>query len=584
MKKILLSVLFFVTGEKKVSFKTLLADLISGLTVAVIAIPQAIAYAFIAGVRPIYGLFSMFIPSIISAIFGSSKHLHTGPTNATSILVFSAIFSLSGNGQILEKIFLIAVLSGLIRIFMGLMKMGNFLNFVSVPVLVGFVSGAGTLIAGNQLKNLCGIEIPNQLYFYDTIFMLFRNIEETNIYTFLIGLFSVFMIVGIRKINKKIPGIFFSILFSSILVALLGLENYGVATVGEIPHGFPAFSFYKFSLKDIRETFFVAAAIAILGSIEALSISKTIASRSGQELSYNRELIAQGISNISSGFFQGIPISGSFSRSMINFNSKGVSKLSLIFSGIFVGIFLMFFTTILRFIPIASLSGVLIVVAWNMISKRQIKIIFSSSRSDIAVFLITLISCLFLKIEYAVFVGVILSFVVIINYISVPRILEVVPSPFSRKLLAVSRTKHSTCPQITIFEMFGEFFFGSIQEIGEKIKTLTRKKPKVIIFRFKGIDHIDASGLIFLRKIIRNASKKGISFILRGTRSKLKKELEKSGVLEILGKDNFVYNTEQALKRSYEIIDKERCRKCKLRVFKECDRIRSKEDEIVAGS
>jgi len=567
-------ILYFIFGFKKYNLSFFRNDILSAFTIISVAIPQSIAYAIIAGIPITYGLIAICIPSIFATMSGSSKHLHTGPTNATSLLIFSVIFALDSIEEKAQLIFLIAIISGFIRIFIGLLNLGNILNFISNTVLFGFITGAGILIIGNQIKNILGLDIETSEHFYKTMHETFLNADKVNIFTFFIAIISMFVAYFLKKINKKIPAILISIIFTSFLVYIFQLSDkeHGVKTV--ILENFSLFKFYfgSFNYNDIKKLLPISIAVALLGSIEALSIAKSIATKTNEKVNYNRELISQGITNIFAGFIASMPVSGSFSRSSISLLSGAKTKLSNIFAGIFAGIFIIFFYKIINFVPLASIAGILIVTSINMININQIKIVLKCSRSDIVIFFATVLTAILFGLKYSIFIGIFLSIFFLMRIISIPRAFEVIPSKKTHKLWRVDKMHITTpCPQIMIFEIVGNFFFGSLDEIETKLLNLSKRNVRVIIIHMKGIEFIDSASVLFLRRIINHYNKIGVLIILSGVNANVKKILKKVNIRKTSKKNYYYRNVEDAIYIANKLVDKKKCEECKIKAFWECE-------------
>ena len=327
------------------------ADLFAGLTVAVIAVPQSMAYALIAGLPVQYGLCASIVPTIIGCLWGSSAHLITGPTTAVSLVVFSSLSTLAppDTSLYIEYAFIMALMIGVVQIAMGLARLGTLLNFVSHSVLLGFTAGAAVLIAFKQIPGLLGIQIEKSSVFFIQLFKIIAQLHHTHIITFALGAVTILVIIGIKRIRANWPGTLIAMVLVGTIVAVFDLDRNGVAVVGAIPRSLP-----PFHLPDITGTSHIgqlasgALAIAILGLVEAVSIAKSIADQTRQRLNINREFIGQGLANISASLFSGYPGSGSFTRSAVNFKSGGKTPVSGIFSGVAVAV------TILLAAPLAA--------------------------------------------------------------------------------------------------------------------------------------------------------------------------------------------------------------------------------------
>lgn len=570
----------FIKTVKNYSLKRFQADIISALTVAIVALPQSMAYAIIAGVHPKYGLYAATIPTIISSLFGSSRHLIAGPTNAISMVVSSTMATAVIAGTIAQGlpeeqkvalVFLLAFLVGVIQLMMGFLRLGKLINFVSHSVVIGFTAGAGILIAFNQIKNFIGVNIGSHTHFYEKMYHTFLHVGETNIPSALLGVFTISFILLVKKFYPKLPGALLSMVFSAILVAVFGLGERGVKLVGEIPQTLPPISSFPLDPAVVTALLSSALAIAILGIVEALSIAKSISSSSGQRIDGNQEFIGQGLSNISSAFFSSIPGSGSFTRSAVNFKSGASSRLSGVYSGVIILIVILVAAPLAKFIPIPSLAGILMVIAYSMIDKKSFVLALKTGTTDRAVLLATMASTLILHLEMAIYVGVILSIALFLRKVSTPSVVRVLPGGKNKKLKEVVDGT-SICPQMSIFQIEGSLFFGAIEKLEEKLRDLKHLRDDIIIIRMKQVDLIDATGIHALEKLLKERKENGVNVIFSGVKPGVKRTFEKSGILRKIGEGNVVDSTEQAIKLVCgKYVNKDICKKeCKKEIFQEC--------------
>jgi SulP family sulfate permease len=560
------------------NFIKLKADIVSALTVAVIALPQSMAYALIAGVHPKYGLYSCILPVIISSILGSSRFLIAGPTNAISMVVSSTMASTVIAGTIanslpeaqkIEIVFLLSFLVGLVQIFLGLIKFGSLVNFVSHSVVVGFTFGAGLLISVNQLKNLLGLKFAASPHFLDNLGNTFSHLRETNNWSLFLGVFSIFFILILKKISKKIPGALLVLIICGSLTAFLGLEKNGVKIIGTIPQTPPPFSHFSLDPENIRVLFPSALAIGILGIVEAFSISKSIASASGEKINGNRELIAQGSANALAAFSSSIPGSGSFTRSAVNFQSGAKTRLSGIGSGLFILFILLALAPFAKNIPIASLAGIIIVIAYSMVDKKAVALSWKATTADRVVFLTTLLSTLLLELEMAVYIGVLFSLALFLKKVSHPQVTKVIPKGPCRKLYECQNNEEG-CPQLSVYQIDGPLFFGAMAELEDKLRDIHNGNERVIIIRMKGVEILDASGVHALEKFLEKIEEKKVKVIFTNIKPAVREVLLTSGVIRRVQK-RIAVDTTAAIKMAFKrYIEKEKCRGCTRALYQEC--------------
>lgn len=559
---------------RKSNFKR---DMIAALTVTVIALPQSMAYAIIAGVDPKYGLYAAILPVIISSLFGSSRFLIAGPTNAVSMVVYSTIASVMIGGMVISElpdadkmaaVFLLAFMTGVIQVIMGLGKLGNLINFVSHSVVIGFTAGAGFLIGFNQLKNLLGLNIKTYPHFTDMAAATFKGLGGINPYAFGIGLFAMLFIIFAKRISKRIPGMFLAIVSSGLIVAVFGLED-KVKTIGQISSSLPPLSTFSLSMDSIHALMMPAIALSILAIVEALSIAKSLANSSGDKIDGNQELIAQGLANIGAAFTSGIPGTGSFTRSAVNYKSGAATRFSGVMSGLFVLVTLLIFAPLARFIPTPSLAGALIVIAYSMVDKKGIAFAWRATKSDRVVLFVTIFSTVFLELESAIYIGVLLSMALYLNRASKPNVFEVIPREGDHRLVPLEESDVIPCPQVSIKQIEGSLFFASTSALENDL--YNDQTTKVVILRMRNADMLDATGAHALERFIVSCHEKGIMVIFSGVRAGVLRVFERTGVINEIDRTNIVENTTDAIALALKkYVDRKECKNCKIRIYREC--------------
>lgn len=353
-------------------------DLMTAMTVAVVAIPQSMAYALIAGVNPIYGLYTAIVSTIISSVFGSSDHVIAGPTNAIALLIASTMSIYMGQDNVYQMLFLLTFMVGILRILFGLIKLGKVINFVSYSVLIGYTAGAGVLIGLGQLSTLLSISIKDSSHMSTMakFYYVMTHLSQVNLYALGLGVMTMAIIIICNKVNKKLPGALIGIVIPIMFIVLFSLEQKGVKLTGFIPSSLPPFMMVQFDWVAMQDLFGGAIAIAILGLVEATAIAKSIAATSGQKIDVNQEFIGQGLANVGASFFQCFAGSGSFTRSALNYQSGAATRIAGILSGVIVALILLFFAPYAQYIPNPCLAGVILVIAYNMIkTRRNLKIL-----------------------------------------------------------------------------------------------------------------------------------------------------------------------------------------------------------------
>ena len=552
-------------------------DLIAGLTVAVVAIPQSIAYAAIAGLPPTYGLYSAAVATIAGSLWGSSRYLSTGPTNAISILVLSILSPLAviGAPVYLMAASAMAVMVGFFCIAFGFAGLGMLVNFASRAVLLGFTAGAGVLIATGQLKNLLLLDVPRSPVLWRTVRGVVDNLGKTHLTSLALGVVTVVMILVINRISSRLPAAIIALAAVGVGVAVAGVERLGVAVVGEVAREMPRVT--EFSLGTLFERDLVGAlvmgalAVAALGLVEAISIAREIARQSGERLDVNQELVGQGIANIAAGLFSGYACSGSFTRSAVNFQSGARSQLSSVFCGLFILAGVLAFGPLAAFLPKASLAGLIMLIAYRMIDWGGVQRIVRTSRVETGIMVSTFLATLVFPLEFAVLSGIILSLAIYIYQSSMPSVVPVVPDETFRHF--VEKPDAPACPQLGVINIRGALFFGAASHVEDALLTNYEDSPgqNRLLLRMHGVNQIDLSGIDVLEGVLRLYRDAGGDLFLVQVRQPVREFMRQSGFEKLIGADRFLVQ-EEAIEWLFDqqLDPAVCCYECEHRVFAEC--------------
>jgi SulP family sulfate permease len=569
----------FLTWFRLVNKETVRADLTAGFTGAVIVLPQGVAFATIAGLPPEYGLYTAMVTPIIAALFGSSRHLISGPTTAISIVVFSAIshHAEPGSPEFINLALTLTFLAGIYQLAFGLARLGTLVNFVSHTVVIGFTAGAAILIATSQLKHVLGIFIPKGESFLHTWVDVFNELADINVYVLLVAASTVAATLLCRKFLPKLPNLLVGLVVGSLVAVLLGADAHHIGLVGEIPAHLPPLSSPDFSIGTIKLLAPEAFAIALLGLIEAVSISRAIASRSHQRINSSQEFIGQGLSNIFGSFFSSYDGSGSFTRSGINYAAGAKTPLSAIFAAVFLMLIVLLIAPLTAYLPVAAMGGVILIVAYNLIDIQHIKQVLQFSRSETAILLTTFFATLFLELEFAIYLGVLLSLVIFLSRTSTPNIptlaIDSDPPGGKRKLINIQKKPVKLCPQLKIIRIDMSIYFGSINHIQNRIHQIVEgENIKHILIVASGINFIDLSGAEVLITENNRLKTLGGGLYFVGLKASVYKFAAESCFIRKIGADHFFDSKNQAIREIYNRLDRDICDSCKVRVFRECTR------------
>ncbi len=567
----------FLAWIRLINKDTLKADLIAGFTGAVIVLPQGVAFATIAGLPPEYGLYTAMVTPIVAALFGSSRHLISGPTTAISIVVFSAVSSHAepGTPEFVRMALTLTLLAGVYQLSFGLARLGKLVNFVSHTVVIGFTAGAAILIATSQLKNVLGIEIPKGESFLHTWIDIFSQLGMINPYTLIVAGVTLVTALLIKRFTPKIPNLLVALVVGSVLVVLLQGEQHGVSLVGMIPAQLPPLSVPDFSLGIIRDLAPQAFAVALLGLIEAVSISRAVATKSNQRIDANQEFIGQGLSNIVGSFFSSYAGSGSFTRSGVNYSAGAKTPMSAIFAAILLMLIVLLIAPLTAYLPVAAMSGVILIVAYNLIDFHQISHIIKSSKSEMAILLTTFFATLFLELEFAIYLGVILSLVLFLAKTSTPEIVTLAPdtetSGGKRDLVDINAKPVKQCPQLKIIRIDMSIYFGSQDYVQNRISHIVENERIYnILIVGSGINLIDLSAGEMLVTEAKRLEKLGGGLYFVGLKPSVYDFMGRSHFVSKIGNNHFFDHKRNAIRYIYSRMDREICSTCNALVFEEC--------------
>jgi SulP family sulfate permease len=568
----------FLTWFRMINAETLRADLVAGFTGAVIVLPQGVAFATIAGLPPEYGLYTAMITPIIAALFGSSHHLISGPTTAISIVVFSAISHHvePGSPEFIKLALTLTFLAGVYQLAFGIARLGALVNFVSHTVVIGFTAGAAILIATSQLKHVLGIFIPKGESFLHTWVDVYNEIYEINVYVFIVAVTTLITVLLCKKYLPKLPNLLVGMIVGSLVAIFLGADAHHIELVGKIPAHLPPLSSPDFSLGTIKMLAPDAFAVALLGLIEAVSISRAVASKSNQRINPNQEFIGQGLSNLCGSFFSSYAGSGSFTRSGVNYTAGAKTPLSAIFSAVFLMLIVLLIAPLTAYLPVAAMGGVILIVAYNLIDFHHIKQIFQFSKSETSILLTTFFATLLLELQFAIYLGVLLSLVIFLSRTSTPSIPTLAFDDSSltgtRKLINIEIKPVKTCPQLKIIRIDMSIYFGSINHIQNRIQQIVeRDNIKHILIVASGINFIDLSGADVLVTEHNRLKALGGGLYFVGLKSAVYEFVSRTCFIKKIGSDHFFDSKTQAIREIYNRLDRDICNSCKARVFQECN-------------
>ena len=568
----------FLKWWPRVNRNSLRADATAALTGAVIVLPQGVAFATLAGLPPQYGLYAAMVPAIVAALFGSSWHLVSGPTNVISIFLFASLSVLAEpfSGHYIALALTVTFLVGVMQLAMGLARMGALVNFISHTVVISFTAGAACLILASQLKNFFGVDLQRGLSFLDTLMAFAFNLTALNLYVTAVGLVTVLAGMMTRRRYPKFPYMISAMLVGSVFAVLLnlvfGAATTGIAMVGDLPGSLPKLSNPDLSPDTLKKTLPVALAVMILALTEAVSIARAIAAKTGQHIDSNQEFIGQGLSNIAGSFFSGYASSGSFNRSGANFEAGARTPLAAVGSALILMLLLLVFAPLSNYLPLAVMGAILFMVAWGLIDVPQVRTILRTSRRETVILLVTFAAALLVHLEFAIYAGVLLSLILYLNQTSHPKILDVKPDPEPGSYHYTADTGLPDCPQVKLLRINGEAFFGAVDHIQTHFEKIEETMPtqKHLVIVASGINFVDIAGAELLTHEALRRRRNGGGLYLYRMKDSARHFMARGGYLNTIGEENIFDVRDLPMERIYPKLDVETCRSCQLRIFDQC--------------
>ncbi|MBP8284698.1 MAG: SulP family inorganic anion transporter [Chromatiaceae bacterium] len=574
----LLRLLPFLRWSGRVNRGTLKADLLAGLTGAVVVLPQGVAFATIAGMPPEYGLYAGIVPAIVAALWGSSWHLVSGPTTAASIVVFSGLSVMAepGSPDYIRLALTLTLMVGVLELTMGLARLGSLVNFISHSVVVGFTAGAAFLIAANQFKNFFGIEIPRGLHFHQMLGTLLLNLEHANLLVTGVGVATLVLGLAVRYWYPRVPYMIVAMVGGSLIAyalnQVLGIDHTGIRTVGALPGGLPPLSMPDFSLDTLRQLAPVVLATTLFALTEAVSIARSLGARTHQHIDGNQEFIGQGLSNIAGSFFSGYVATGSFNRSGLNFQAGAKTPLAAVAAGVFLAGVVVLVAPLAAYLPNAAMAAILFLVAWGLIDFHAVRNILRTSRAETAVLAVTFFSTLFLELEFAIMAGVLLSLGLYLNRTSRPKLVSRVPDPSTPGRDFVTNPTLPECPQFKLARLDGSLFFGAVSHVSESLALWEQRSPgqKHLAISATGVNFIDVAGAEFLAEEATRRRDQGGGLYLIRLKPGGCEPLRRGGYIEAIGVENLFSGKTEAIAAVVPKLDPDICRTCTARIFREC--------------
>ncbi|MCG8319642.1 MAG: solute carrier family 26 protein [Cytophagales bacterium] len=533
--------------------RDLRGDFSAGLTVGVMLIPQGMAYAMLAGLPPIYGLYASTVPLVFYAIFGTSRQLAVGPVAMVALLIATGVGHLTAQGtdEFILLAISLALMVGALQFLLGLFRLGFLVNFLSHPVISGFTSAAALIIGLSQLKHLLGFDIPRSNFVHEIVINAFRGFDQIHLPTLLLGTGGIFIILLTRRINKSIPGPLVAVILGILLVSLLGLDENGMKIVREVPEGLPAFAIPALDMIHLESLLPIALTIALVGFMESVAVAKAIqAKHKDYTVDPNQELIALGLANIGGAFFSAFPTTGGFSRTAVNDQAGARTGMASIISALLILLTLLFLTPLFYDLPKAILASVIMVAVFGLIDFKEAKYLWKTDRRDFLMLIVTFLATLTLGIEQGIGVGVILSLAMVIYRSAYPHMAILGKMPGTPVYRNINRFPQAEVREdILVIRFDAQLFFANTGNLKDKLREFVNSKEnlKLVILNADAINSLDSSAAHVLGEIVNELRSGGMDFYLSGVKGPVRDIMHRCGLMEHIGKDHFFLYVDEAV-------------------------------------
>lgn len=533
----------------------LYGDVMAGITVGILLIPQGMAYAMIAGLPPVFGLYAALMPQVIYTILGTSRQLSVGPVAMDSLLVAASLGALGITGidnYIAMAIFL-SLFMGVFQLLLGLFRLGFLVNFLSKPVISGFTSAAAIVIGLSQLKHFLGISIQGSSKLHELLKQVYLESSEIHIYTLLISFLGIVLIVLLKKYSPKIPSALVVVLLGTLVVYYFNLENLGVKIVGDIPQGLPSFEVPDFQIIPLSKLTPLALTLALVAYMEAISVSKSLEeSQENYQVDANQELVALGMSNIVGSFFRSYPTTGGFSRTAVNNQAGAFTGVSSVVSAFVIGLTLLFLTPLFYYLPNAVLASMIMVAVYNLIDFKLPIVLWEQNRDEFFLLITTFLITLFVGITQGILIGMMSSLVLMIYRTSQPHIAVLARIEGSDYFKNIERFHEQVKERddLLIIRFDAQLFFGNKDFFKKKLDSLVAKKKetlRLVVLNAESISYIDSSANAMLLQYIQTLKQHNIQFFISGAIGPTRDVLFNNGIIDELGKDNLFVRTYEAV-------------------------------------
>ena len=534
--------------------RDLKGDLSAGLTVGVMLIPQGMAYAMLAGMPPIYGLYASIIPLILYAIFGTSRQLSVAPGAMIALLVSSGVGALAqpSTTEYIGLAILLTLMVGLLQLALGVFRLGFLVNYLSHPVISGFTSAAALLIGVTQLKHLMGVDIARSTYIHKVVGDAVNMAGETNIPSLIIGVSAIVIILFLKRINKVIPGPLIVLILGILVTYFLGLAEDGMKIVGHVPAGFPTPEVPTIDFDAAGDLFPIAMTISLIAFMQSFAVAKAIQARhKNYEINANQELIGLGIANIGGAFFKTFPVTGGLSRSAVNNQSGARTGLSSVISALFVALTLLFLTPLFYFLPKAILASIIMVAVFGLVDWKEAVHLWKTDKVDFTMMMTTFAATLAFGIELGIGMGVALSLGVVIYRSSYPHIAVLGKLPGTSYYRNLNRFEEAeNRPDILVIRFDAQMYFANASYFRDKLNHLVKEKGetlRLVVINAESMNFMDSTAVHTLQDVIKDLKEKQITLYMAGVIGPVRDILYRSHLLDELGSGSQYMHVHEAI-------------------------------------
>ncbi|MFC1812038.1 SulP family inorganic anion transporter [Thermodesulfobacteriota bacterium] len=570
----------FLTWFKGYQLTTFRGDALAGITVAVVLIPQSMAYALLAGLPPVYGLYAAAVTPLIGALWGSLRQLATGPIAIMSLLVLTTLTPLAepGSERFIELAFLLALMVGVLYLLIGIFRLGMVMFFISHSAVKGFTAAAALIIIATQLPHFLGLSASRHEYILPRLVEIVKGLPALHLPTTAVGLLAIGIIFGVQKFRKSLPAGLIAMVGATLLVFMIELHLKGVAIIGKIPSGLQHPIIPSLDFETISSLLGPAVVIALVSFAETYSVGKAISAKTKQKVSVDQEFIGQGLANLIGSFFQSYPVSGSFSRTAINYAAGAKTGISSVISSLSVILALLFLTPLFTFIPKAALAALVISAVLLLFNPKEVFVLWKANRHDGIVAATVFVIALIAKPDYALLIGVLISLIFFLWKTMHPRIVRVTKDPELNTFLNADVYDKPSCPQILHLRSDNAIYFANaeytIEHLIERLDEQTTP-VKFLLIDFQAVGFIDITGVDELRVLLDDLKERNMQLALMGVHLPVKRVFESSGFINEIEPGHLIENRGEAITFLFQHIDHGYCKDvCPHSLFLECPTVK----------